>query len=622
MLGGMKQFIVVRIAQVATGCLALAIGAHSSRFVSNHLSSTTVQDRAAASASLVSICKIQGSAFTSPHVDENLRTQGVVYADLDESSKRGFFLQAENCDDNPSTSDGIFVYLGARSDVVTSGDKVEVTGIAQEYYGRTEINATSGSVTLISTGNPLPAPVDLAPPFDNSEASWYFESLEGMYVKLDDAAVVGPTSVSDETWVVRADLGIARVFRDDPSGSGEIICVDDGGLFEIVPEAKVGDRVTGLAGALDYSMGVYRVQLIAAPNLIPASSTIKTRQATLQQPSGFSVATFNLANLFDTFDDPETEDSVLSAAEYQRRLKKRALAIHNDLAEPAIIAVQEAENLSVLQALAARPEIEAEYGIVWVDGPDRRGIDVALFYRTDRIVIVDYQSRQGCTSLIDGLGPDGNRDMTNPQNSITCDTDGDGVLDGNRLFSRPPLVVHLRVCQDGCQTGTAANEGQMELRVIIGHLKSKIEDVNTIQYTAARRIEQAQFLARLIQEILSAVPADNLILLGDLNDYPDSVPLSILTSLGLRDLVQWVDKSERYTFIYRGVSQVLDYVLDNLSLSLVPVGVTPVHVNADYPAAFDGVAGTSYRSSDHDPLVVHFIWLDHFSYLPQVATGH
>jgi hypothetical protein len=115
----------------------------------------------------------------------------------------------------------------------------------------TKIVANAADNTVLSNGNPLPLPIDLSQPFDNSQASLYFESLESMHVKLDDAAVVGPTDDSDGTWVVRSDLGLPRVFPDDPFIKSKIIRIDYDGILEIQPEVKVGDRVLGLQGTLD-----------------------------------------------------------------------------------------------------------------------------------------------------------------------------------------------------------------------------------------------------------------------------------------------------------------------------------------------------------------------------------
>lgn len=608
---GMRDRLVLRGAMVAVASVvAVSI-----------LGSIDLAD--AGSVTLTSICDIQGGGLGSDFDGETVQTQGVVFADLDETARRGFFMQTADCDADPQTSDGIFVYLGESGEFVTSGDLVEVTGEVQEYYGLTEIDASPVNIIPIASGNPLPSPVELTPPFDRYSAARYYESLEGMYVAMDEAAVVGPTV--DETWVVRADLDIARVFQDDLSGTGEILCVDDGALYQITPEARVGDHVLGLEGVLDYSFGEYRLQLISAPVLVPGTIPsddplghgirIDSRQASYD----FSVATFNLENLFDTYDDPTTEDTVLSMAEYQRRIKKRALAIHVHLREPAILIVQEAENLDVLLHLVSRPEIEADYGIVWENGPDFRGIDIALLYRKDIVELLGYQQFQGCTTLLDGLGPDGNRDVDNPYNAVTCDTNDDGEQDGNRLFSRPPLVVQLSVCAIDCQADLPEDREPVQLTVVVNHWKSKLQDSDTIQYTLPRRMEQAQFVSGLLQEIRSEKTTPYIIVLGDLNDYPDSVPLSILKDAGLRDLTVHVSKPQRYTFIHRGVSQVLDYILVSLSPGLASTAIAATHINADYPAVFAGVDDSVYRCSDHDPLVANIKQLNHFSFLPLVS---
>ena len=570
------------------------------------------------------ICAIQSRAFDSPYSGAWVRTQGVVFADLDMTSRQGFFIQAADCDADPLTSDGIFVYLGVKSDTVRSGDLVEVQGTIQEYYGMTELSALPADVRLLSQGNALPVAADLVPPFDPAASRRYFEALEGMHVKLDQAQVVGPTDPNSQTWLVRADLGLRRVFRDDPAGTGEIVCVDDGGLYEVDPQARVGDRLHNLRGALDYAAGVYCLKPVIPPLLLQQSGPglwlDHSHEIALASGSqAFTAATFNLAGLFDTYDDPASRDVVLSAAEYQRRLQKRALAIHNALKEPDLIAVQEAENRTVLQHLVDRPEIEADYGIVWADGPDERGMDVALLYRTARVTLLDYQVRQGCTTLIDGLGPDGNQDVYRPSNAFTCDTNGDGSLDGNRLFSRPPLIVHLQICTASC----SAESGQpVELWALVNHWKARLEDSLAVQYTLPRRSQEAEFVAALAREVWASQSIPNLLVLGDLNDYPDSAPLAALSAVGLSSAWPRVDHDGRYSYIYQGVSQVLDHVLFSLTPPLAAVGVTPVHINADYPAVFAGVSASFYRSSDHDPVLVEFKLLDHLSFLPLINYGH
>jgi uncharacterized protein len=555
------------------------------------------------------ICQIQGDGFTAEHLGETVRVRGVVYADLDQTSQKGFFIQEPDCDRRSYTSDGIYIYLGQQADVAAVGDRVDVTGVVQEYYGMTEIAAAPQDVIVLSSGNPLPPAEELNPPSANNLAAYYFEDREGMHVRLGQGLVIGPTGSDGRSWLVRADLGIERVLHGDPGGTGEVICAGDRGLYVISPQVKAGDRVGGLVGALQYRFGAYCLALTAAPQV----ETTPLMPPPQPGPAvGLRIATLNLHNLFDTHDDPVTNDEVLSGPEYNRRLEKHARAIHYALDEPAILAVQEAENQSVLAALVDRPEIQADYRVLLVEGPDERGLDLALLYQIERVQVYEAQAHQACTALVDGLGPDGNGDVLNPQNGLTCDGDGDQVLDGNRLFSRPPLVAHLRLTLPG---RTDFND----LWLIANHLKSKAEDGYTVQYTLPRRLEQARFVAGLAQDILSADPEASLVMLGDLNDYPDSQTLMEMTAAGLENLWLRSPYLQRYSYNYQGISQTLDYILLRAQLPLAAHRFQSVPINADYPDSWSSDPSSFYRSSDHDALWVEIVSISPQGFLPLVA---
>jgi len=568
----------------------------------------------------IPICMIQGSGFSSYFQGWTVQVEGIVIADFDQTGQRGFYIQTPDCDSNGSTSDGIFVYLGERIETVSLADRVEVSGLVQEYYGMTEIVASAASVNVLSHHHPLPAAQELNPPFSNQSARSYFESLEAMYVQLGEGRVVGPTDSDDRTWLVRADLGVERVFHNDPAGTGELICADDGGAFEIVPEAKVGDLARGITGVLDFRIGTYCIQLTSAP-LLESGLEEAFGLDDLSNQSLITMATFNLHNLFDMVDDPLTDDEVLGYTEYQRRLQKRALVIGDELAHPALLAVQEVENANVLADLVARPEIQAAYQFLHQEGPDLRGIDVALLYRPDLITILVEQSRQQCTALVDGFEPDGNGDPENPQHTPTCDLNNDGILDGSRLFSRPPLVVHLLARPSNNGSGASIDsigENFYDFWLILCHFKSKVGDSSTVEYTLPRRIEQAEFVAGLVQEIRLLSPDAGIMILGDLNDHPEAQPLRTLLSSGLANSFDLAAYQTRYTYIYQGISQTLDYILFTPQINLIPFFIQPIHINADYPYVYTGQSDSVYRSSDHDPLLVAFAPAVSTAFLPLI----
>jgi len=233
----------------------------------------------------------------------------------------------------------------------------------------------------------------------------------------------------------------------------------------------------------------------------------------------------------------------------------------------------------------------------------------------DRMVILGSESRQGCTALVDGLGPDGNLDPVNPQNGLTCDLDGQPGLDGNRLFSRPPLVVQLAVCDVLCDEGA----GRAIYWAVVVHLKSKTQDTAAVAYTLPRRLAQAAFLAGLVEEIETTRFGSRVIVLGDFNDYPSSAPVGVIRAAGMVNLMDGVPASGAYTYNFKGISQVLDHVFVSRTLAADPLRILaarPLPVGSDFPADLEYDASTMLRASDHDPVLVQMFHLDRVYYFP------
>jgi hypothetical protein len=117
----------------------------------------------------------------------------------------------------------------------------------------------------------------------------------------------------------------------------------------------------------------------------------------------------------------------------------------------------------------------------------------------------------------------------------------------------------------------------------------------------------------LVETITAREPGVAVIVLGDLNDFEDTQPLAAATDGDvLVDLHQRVAPDEDYTYIFNGVSQILDYILVPPTLLGRVTEVGPVHVNADFghppPAGVtdwrDRGGQPSPAASDHDPLLL------------------
>ena len=120
-------------------------------------------------------------------------------------------------------------------------------------------------------------------------------------------------------------------------------------------------------------------------------------RAARRPPNEFTVASFNMERFFDTMNDPAISDVALTPTAFNNRLNKASLAIRNVLRTPDIIGVEEMENLTTLQAVAAKVNADAvaagepnpNYQAYLVEGNDIGGIDVGFLVKSSRVTVVD-----------------------------------------------------------------------------------------------------------------------------------------------------------------------------------------------------------------------------------------
>ena len=161
--------------------------------------------------------------------------------------------------------------------------------------------------------------------------------------------------------------------------------------------------------------------------------------------------------------------------------------------------------------------------------------------------------------------------------------------------SRKPLVGEFRF------------RGQ-DVFVIGNHFDSKLGDQNAdgrFQYpeqsSAVQRRQQATEVNAFVASLLKADRKAKVVVAGDLNDYQFSPALATLTGSGskqvLTDLITTLPKDQQYTYVYDGISQVLDHILVTKGAGSVRTGSVQyevVHVNSEF----------ADQVSDHDPQLV------------------
>ena len=117
----------------------------------------------------------------------------------------------------------------------------------------------------------------------------------------------------------------------------------------------------------------------------------------------FTVAFYNVENLFDLVDHPETQDEEFTPEsekawdmeKYEKKLDDLSSVIQaiNKDELPEIIGLCEVENKKVLDDLIQTKILKkGEYGIVHYESPDLRGIDCALLYRMQEFNVISSRS--------------------------------------------------------------------------------------------------------------------------------------------------------------------------------------------------------------------------------------
>ncbi|MBQ1999344.1 MAG: hypothetical protein II220_07670 [Spirochaetales bacterium] len=226
---------------------------------------------------------------------------------------------------------------------------------------------------------------------------------------------------------------------------------------------------------------------------------------------------WNIANAFDTIEEPKKNDTVLSTEEYNDKMSLTAGIIKKYQTD--IVTLCEVENMNVLSDLAKRCGYEYFY---LIEGNDPRGIDVAIM----SIYEMNYKS---------------NKDMPTP-------------YPGNPRY---------KFSRD-CVTGQFTTAKGKNFCIVTTHLKSSFRDDGKSEM---KRDAQVKGILNVIDNIYTAEKTEPyLIVTGDLNATRYSSPLQILEKAGLKILNYREKQDEFYTYIYRKEKQDLDYIIVNQKL--------------------------------------------------------
>tara|TARA_Y100000815_G_scaffold235319_1_gene227883 strand:+ start:3858 stop:4808 length:951 start_codon:yes stop_codon:yes gene_type:complete len=218
----------------------------------------------------------------------------------------------------------------------------------------------------------------------------------------------------------------------------------------------------------------------------------------IEKPEIYTIAFYNIENLFDIENDPYTNDDDFlptsakrwTYKRYQNKLRKLGSVIsqigdNSESPAPIIIGLAEVENNNVLSDLINSEHLENEgYDFVHFDSLDERGIDVALLYKSEFFTI---KSSETFSVYL--------------QNEM-----------GLRDYTRDVLLVQGKL-------------GDENLNIIVNHWSSRREGEKETEYN---RTAAAKVVNSIIDRIKKEDSEAKIIVMGDFNDNPEDNSIKLL----------------------------------------------------------------------------------------------
>ncbi len=536
------------------------------------------------------ICQIQGSGSTSPYVGQQVSTEGLVTALFTGSgSVNGYFLEQPDCDADPSTSNGVFVYdttpIG-----VSVGQRLSLTATVTEFNGVTEL--TNPTIQVIGSGSVVPT--DMSLPIA-SPGQW--ERYEGMLLRFPAQLTV----IDNTGWVQYGELYLApdRLYTPteviDPndavpsgnntSGQGNvgailartdlnsrsILLLDDGRTSTYPNPApwadangtlRTGSTVTGLTGVLHYAYGEYRLEPAAEVPITP-----EDRPSVPSVGGDIRAASLNVLNYFITLGDWGAQN----ANELGRQRTKLVAAIQAMNAD--VLALCEVENADAawMDLLAG---VNAAMGEDTYSAMEENGFGngtrTVIFYKPSTLLPIT------------------------PLYSINTSifqrphlTQGFELIGGGGRFLFSTMHLRSKLCDNASGLNLDLGDGQG-------------------CFNDNRRAQAAALVAHW-EGLRNSTGIPAQLMMGDYNAYSQEDPLDALRASGLQEFVVEGDHS----YVYQGRSGSLDHAFGTSEVSTAVTGLAVWHINSDEPAALDYSDANSsryqpnaYRCSDHDPVLV------------------
>ena len=563
----------------------------------------------------VTIMDIQGNSHFSPYSQKFVQTQGVVTQVLNLKQWNGFFMQMDTkkyksvISNRGAKSTGIYVQYDKK--VVEVGDVVEVEGMVYEKHlrhffeegelgltmttmschhinkiGEAEFKAVDAYTVdtpteIIYMANQYESPEAGLKALDIKRGMDWWEHLEGMYVKITKPIVAQGMKYGN-VYVYAKD------FVTNTNMAGGLTSVEIDGVIDMQPELialftkevqprgsfnafKVGDELNDIYGTVIYERGIFGIYIDGGVSV--KKSVVHTKTA-LEPTSDFRIASYNVLNLAM---DSKHVDGI--ASHILRQLGTPSVVGLVEIVDDQIHSGESDRLLKYLCSWLNKRQQTVLYKYTYIKAEDEQdggkpgnNIKQAILY--DSNLFEDVPSRG---DHLDSC------DVEFTKNPCRVDPTNESFN-----LSRKPLAAQFTF-----------KKTKETIVIVVNHFKSLIGSSPLygriqppVQGSAAIRDGQSKAVAAFVGGLEGHV-----ICMGDFNDLPFSDTYKTIASK-LIDTHSFLPKEERYSYIYQGQSQKIDYIFASESLMRYFKTSGILHLNSLYR---DQVA-----TSDHDPVYAEF----------------
>lgn len=606
-------------------------------------------------AEALEISAIQGTGNSTPFAGKTVTTRGYVTASYPTGGFNGYVIQTPNTGGEPNAngaSSALFVYAGPNGSKAEIGQYVEVTGVASEFNGLTQVSANS----FIALDEEVAPPIPLTIAWPTTESSR--EAIEGMLfapsgdytvtnsystnqygevqLAFGTTPLIQPTDAgapgSNEANAAVADALARKVTLDDATNTNFFNTKGAVPTYVSLTEpVRVGAGATFEAPVIiDYRNNNWKLNPTApvtAGNERVHFKNTRTAQPDQSKLEGadLTVASFNVLNYFTT-----TGDQVAGCEPYTDRAGNPITVKSCSTEGPR--GAWDAANLERQQAklVAAINATDATIvGLMEIENSQKLGkaSDTAVSLLVNALNADAGTDKWAYAASSSDLPPLAEQDViTNAliYNKQVVEQVGTSRAVGTQSSLDEPFSN----AREPIGAAFALKGGESKLFVAVNHFKSKSDSEATGAdldqgdgqgaYNASR-VEQANALVQWIPDALATIETEtaseieDVVLLGDFNAYAYEDPMRALYEAGYTDATKALNPTE-YSYSYQGLSGSLDHVLYSTSLKDRVVGSDIWDINAPESIALEYsrynnhgalfYAPDAYRSSDHDPVIL------------------